>query len=91
VLRLRLEDLGIDRNRFIGELKTRGVTASVHFIPLHLHPFYQKQFGYKAGDFPGAEREYERCLSLPIYPGMNDDEIDHVINAVSDIVRRGTK
>ena len=91
VLRLRLEDLRIDRNRFIEELEQRGVTASVHFIPLHLQPYYQKQFGYKAGDFPQAEHEYSRCLSLPIYPSMSDEEIEYVIQVVSDAVHRWTK
>ena len=84
VLRLRLEHLRISRDRFIYELEQRGVAASVHFIPLHLHPYYQRQFGYKAGDFPQAEREYNRCLSLPIFPGMSDEEIDSVITAVID-------
>ncbi len=91
VLRLHLENLRIDRNQFINELEQRGVTASVHFIPLHLQPYYQKQFGYKAGDFPQAEHEYARCLSLPIYPGMSDEEIDYVIQAVSDVIHHWTK
>ena len=87
VLRLRLEQLSIDRKRFIEELAARGVNASVHFIPLHLQPYYQERFGYRPGDFPNAEHEYERCVSLPIYPGMSDDEIRYVITTVSDIVR----
>jgi len=91
VLRLRLEHLRIDRDRFIEELDQRGVTASVHFIPRHLQPYYQKQFGYKAGDSPQAEREYARCLSLPIYPSMSDEEIDCVIYAVSNVVQQWTK
>ena len=91
VLRLRLEDLQIDRNRFIVELEQRGVTASVHFIPLHLQPYYQKQFGYKAGDFPQAEHEYARCLSLPIYPSMGDEEVDYVVRAVSEVVHQWGK
>jgi dTDP-4-amino-4,6-dideoxygalactose transaminase len=91
VLRLHLENLTIDRNRFIDELEHCGVTASVHFVPLHLQPYYQKQFGYKAGDFPQAENEYARCLSLPIYPSMSDEEIDYVIHAVSEVVRQWTK
>jgi dTDP-4-amino-4,6-dideoxygalactose transaminase len=91
VLRLRLDRLRIGRDRFIEELDQRGVTASVHFIPLHLQPYYQKQFGYKPGDYPQAEHEYNRCFSLPIYPGMSSEEIEYVIQAVSDIVRQWTK
>ncbi len=85
VLRIHPEKLSIDRDRFISELKSRGIGTSVHFIPLHLHPFYQKRFGYKPGDFPQAEAEYARAFSLPIYPTMTDAEINAVINAVSEV------
>jgi perosamine synthetase len=85
VLRIHPEKLSIDRDRFISELKNRGIGTSVHFIPLHLHPFYQKRFGYKLGDFPVAEAEYARALSLPIYPTMTDAEINAVIQAVADV------
>jgi perosamine synthetase len=86
VLRLRLDQLRIDRNQFIRELSERGVGTSVHFIPLHLQPVYQREYHYKAGDLPVAEREYHRSLSLPIYPAMRDEEIEHVIWAVLDTV-----
>jgi dTDP-4-amino-4,6-dideoxygalactose transaminase len=86
VLRLRLDRLRIDRNRFIQELADRGVSTSVHFIPLHLQPLYQRDYQYRPGDFPVAEREYERSLSLPIYSAMRDEEIEHVIWAVTDVV-----
>jgi perosamine synthetase len=87
VLRLHLEQLIIDRDRFLEELGERGVGASVHFIPLHLHPFYQRAFGYRPGDFPRAEREFQRCISLPIYPTMNNHEIEQVISAVLEIAK----
>lgn len=85
VLRLHLDQLRIDRNQFIRELAERGVSASVHFIPLHLQTLYQRDYGYKSGDFPVAEREYYRSLSLPIYPTMCEEEVEHVIWAVSDV------
>lgn len=85
ILRLNLEHLRIDRNRFIRELAERGVSTSVHFIPLHLQPVYQRDFGYKAGDYPVAEREYQRSLSLPIYSSMREEEIEYVISCVSDV------
>ncbi len=91
VLRLQPERLRINRDTFINELKERGVETSVHFIPLHLHPYYQRVFGYKQGDFPQAEHEYERCLSLPIYPTMTDKEVDGVIGAVIEIARAHAK
>jgi len=86
VLRLKSERLRIDRAKFIQELKSRGVGSSVHFIPLHYHPAYQARFGYKPGDFPNAEKEYDRCVSLPIYSGMTDEEVDYVISAIKEIV-----
>jgi dTDP-4-amino-4,6-dideoxygalactose transaminase len=91
VVRLHLEKLRIGRHCLIEELEQRGVGASVHFIPLHLQPYYQKQFGYKSGDFPQAEYEYSRCLSLPIYPGMSEEEVDCVIHAVIDIAHEWAK
>jgi dTDP-4-amino-4,6-dideoxygalactose transaminase len=85
VLRLHLDRLRIDRAQFIRELAERGVSASVHFIPLHLQPLYQRDYGYKACDLPVAEREYWRSLSLPIYSIMREEEIEHVIWAVTEI------
>jgi dTDP-4-amino-4,6-dideoxygalactose transaminase len=86
VLRLQPERLSISRDKFIEALRDRGIGVSVHFIPLHLHPFYRSAYGYKPGDLPNAEREYRRCLSLPLFPTMRNDEIDRVIAAVTDIV-----
>jgi len=86
ILRLRLDLLSKDRNRFIEALHRRGVACSVHFIPLHLQPYYRTAYGYQPGDFPHAEREYHSCLSLPIYPSMTDIEINHVITAVLNTV-----
>lgn len=91
ILRLRPEHLDIGRNEFIEELKKRGIGTSVHFIPLHLHPFYALRYGYRRGDFPNAEDAYSRCLSLPIFPGMTEDEIDRVIEAVCSTVAQHTR
>jgi len=85
ILRVNEERLGFGRNEFMKELQARGVNASVHFIPLHLHPYYQRVFGYRRGDFPVAEAQYERCLSLPLYATMGEDEMDCVIRAVQEI------
>lgn len=91
VLRLHLEQLRIDRSQFIRELADRGVSTSVHFIPLHLQPAYQRNYGYKTGDFPAAEREYQRSLSLPIFSNMREEEIEQVVWAVSDVVSNGSR
>jgi dTDP-4-amino-4,6-dideoxygalactose transaminase len=88
VIKLNPGALTIDRNRFITELKEKGVGASVHFVPLHRHPFYRDTFGYNAEDFPISEWLYERTVSLPIYPGMTDRDLDFVIESVSDVCRK---
>jgi len=86
VLRLQTGLMRISRDKFIQELAERGVHASVHFIPLHLQPAYQKRYGYSEGDLPVAEREYRRYISLPIYPTMNEAEIQHVISSIAEVV-----
>jgi perosamine synthetase len=91
VIRLRLERLSIDRDLFISKLAERGVSTSVHFIPLHLQPYYQTKYGYRDGDFPLAEKEYRRSLSLPIYPTMTEEEVDTVISAVLNVTERFAK
>ena len=88
VILIKPERLKIDRGRFIKELKKRNVGASVHFIPLHLHPYYRNNYGYKKGDFPDAEWVYERSISLPIYPKMSDEDVEYVIEAVRDVLGR---
>ena len=70
------------RDLFIQELRKRNIGASVHFIPLHLHPYYRDTYGYKPEDFPIATREYGREISLPIYSKMSDRDVDDVIDAV---------
>jgi dTDP-4-amino-4,6-dideoxygalactose transaminase len=84
-IRLSLQRLNIDRAEFIRELKRAGVGCSVHWRPLHLHPYYRKTFRYRASDFPVATREWKRLVSLPIFPGMRDEEIEHVINSIKQI------
>jgi dTDP-4-amino-4,6-dideoxygalactose transaminase len=88
VTRLRLDRLSIDRAQFIYELKERNIGTSVHFIPVHLHPYYRDKYGYKPDDFPIASREYQRIISLPLYPGMTNRDVADVIDAVRDVVMR---
>jgi perosamine synthetase len=86
LLRLQLDRLTIDRAQFITELKARNIGASVHFIPLHIHPYYRETYGYHPEDFPVSLREYHRLISLPIYSRMTDDDARDVIEAVRAIV-----
>jgi dTDP-4-amino-4,6-dideoxygalactose transaminase len=84
-IKLRLDQLAIERNQFINALKEAGVGCSVHWRPLHLHPYYQETFGYCPEDFPVATKVWERLVSLPIFPGMRTDEIEYTVEAVSGI------
>ena len=88
IIRLRRDRLTIDRNRFIEELKAYNVGTSVHFIPLHLHPYYREAYGYTTADFPIASRVYEETISLPIYTRMTVDDVQYVIGAVKDIIEQ---
>jgi dTDP-4-amino-4,6-dideoxygalactose transaminase len=85
MLRLNMERLSIDRATFVQRLREHNIGVSVHFIPLHLHPYYRETYGYVPADFPVAYREYLREISLPIYSTMSDDDVDSVIAAVADI------
>lgn len=82
MLRLNADRLAIDRAAFIEQLKVHNIGSSVHFIPLHLHPYYRENYGYEPDDFPVAYSEYSREISLPIYSKMSDRDVDDVITAV---------
>jgi perosamine synthetase len=88
VIQLELERLAIDRRQFIEAWREKNIGASVHFMPLHLHPYYQRRFGYRPSDFPHASAVYERIVSLPIYPSMTAGDMNDVIDAVRNIVER---
>jgi dTDP-4-amino-4,6-dideoxygalactose transaminase len=85
-LRLNLDRLTIERDRFIDEMTTRRIGCSLHFIPLHLFTYFRERYGYRPEDFPVATREFHRLVSLPLYPAMTDDDVDAVIEAVREIV-----
>jgi dTDP-4-amino-4,6-dideoxygalactose transaminase len=87
VLRLRPKALRIDREGFIRELAARHIGTSVHFIPIHLHPYYRDRYGYAPQTFPVAWKNYRRMLSLPLNPRLTDDDVADVIEAVRDVVR----
>jgi perosamine synthetase len=87
-VRLRLERLAIDRNRFIDELRDAGVGCSVHWRPLHLHPYYAETYGWRPDDLPVAAREWERLVSLPLFPGMTGAEVEHVVATLRALASR---
>ncbi len=86
MLRLSLDRLSIDRAEFISRLRRHNIGASVHFIPLHLHPYYRENYGYVPDSFPVATREYYREISLPLYSRMTDSDVKDVIAAVRQII-----
>ena len=88
VLQLNLPALSAGREEVISSLREKGIGTSVHFIPLHLHPVYQKSFDCRYGAFPTAERVFERAISLPIYPRMTDADVERVTGSVRDTLTK---
>jgi perosamine synthetase len=84
-IKLRLDHLSICRDSFVKKLKRAGITCSVHWRPLHLHPYYREKFGWEPQDFPVATAVWKRLISLPIFPGMHESEVQHVIDTVKNI------
>jgi dTDP-4-amino-4,6-dideoxygalactose transaminase len=87
MLRLDNARLRGGRDAFVEEMKRRNIGVSVHFIPLHTHPYYREAYGYAPEDFPVAYAQYEREVSLPIYSRMNDTDVADVISAVLEAVQ----
>lgn len=87
VLRLREGVLSIGRDRFIDELSARNIGTSVHFIPVHTHPYYRDRYGLTPEQLPVASAQFERMLSLPLHPGLSESDVSDVIGAVMDVAR----
>ncbi len=83
---LNPEQFSGGRDIFIDRLKERGVSTSVHFIPLYRHPYYRNTFGFDAAEFPVSERIFASTISLPLYPGMADEEIRWVAESVAGVI-----
>jgi UDP-4-amino-4,6-dideoxy-N-acetyl-beta-L-altrosamine transaminase len=79
--------LGKGRRQVMQELMEKGVGTQVHYIPVHCQPYYKKSFGYRSGDYPKAEEYYAKALSLPLFPGMSNDDVKLVIDAVKEVVK----
>jgi perosamine synthetase len=86
VIQLRAEMLKVGRKEIFEALRAENIGVNVHYLPVHLHPFYQDKFGYKRGDYPKAERYYERAITLPIFPKMSDEDVKDVIEAVRKVI-----
>lgn len=85
-VQIDFSSLGKSRLQVMQELRDKGIGTQVHYIPVHTQPFYKETYGYKEGDYPIAEKYYEQELSLPLYPGLSDEDVNNVIEAVKEVV-----
>jgi perosamine synthetase len=85
-IRLNLERLSANRGQVFQALRAENIGVNVHHIPVHCHPYYRDRFGYRGGEYPIAEAAYERLISLPMFHGMAEDDVDDVIRALRKII-----
>jgi perosamine synthetase len=90
-IRLDLSVLSAGRGEIFRALRAENIGVNVHYIPVHLHPYYRDRFGYRGGEFPVAEEAYERLISLPMFHGMGDDDVEDVIRAVGKVLAHFTR
>jgi len=86
MIQLDLGRLKVGRKTIFDALRAENIGVHVHYIPLHLQPYYQERFGHRRGDFPVAERYYERALTLPLFPKMTDNDVNDVIHAIEKVI-----
>jgi perosamine synthetase len=84
-IRLNLERLSANRAQIFRALRAENIGVNVHYIPVHCHPYYRDRFGYRGGEFPIAEDAYERLISLPMFHGMSDGDVEDVVGALSKV------
>ncbi len=85
-MRMDAANLTVARAEVFRALRAENIGVNVHYIPVHLHPYYRERFGYKGGEFPVAEAAYEGLLSLPMFPAMTDQDVEDVVRAVSKVL-----
>jgi dTDP-4-amino-4,6-dideoxygalactose transaminase len=86
VIQINFAVLGKTRTQVMAELRQRGIGTQVHYIPVHLQPYYRNKYGYAVGKCPAAEAYYQRCLSLPLYPDLTDADMARIIAAVRTVL-----
>ena len=74
-----------NRREFYFKAKEKGLNLQVHYIPVHMQPYYREMFGYRKGDYPKAEAYYDRCISLPLYPGLTDEDLAEIVGRIKEI------
>ena len=85
-IRLDLDHLRVGRAEIFAALRAENIGVNVHYIPVHLHPYYRERFGYAGGEFPVAEHAYERLISLPMFQGMSDSDVNDAIEGVRRVL-----
>ena len=75
----------INRNELIEKINEKGIGTSVHYIPVHMHSYYTKKYGFKQDDFPVAKELSERVITLPLYPNMTDNQTQYIIQIMNDL------
>jgi perosamine synthetase len=86
VVQLDLNELAAGRERIFAALRAEGIGVNVHYLPVHLHPYYQERFNTRPGQCPRAEATYEKIVSLPLFASMTDADVDDVIEAMGKVV-----
>src|SRR5262249_17378770 len=84
-IQLNLAKLSADRSQIFKALRAENIGVNVHYIPVHLHPYYRDHLGSRPGEFPVAEAAYERLISLPMFHGMTEQDVEDVIAAVGKV------
>jgi perosamine synthetase len=87
-VRLKAGRARVDRGVLIDELQRRGIGCSVHWMPLHMHPYYRETYGFRSEDYPVAAEMYRGLVTLPLYPGMGEAGVEAVCGAIVDVLRR---
>jgi dTDP-4-amino-4,6-dideoxygalactose transaminase len=85
VIRLNLDIIEKSHKQVFQELRDKGIGVNLHYIPVHIHPYYQAM-GFKIGDFPEAEKYYREAISIPIFHGLKNDQQDLVIHAITEVL-----
>ena len=85
VVKIDFKSLGIDRTALFANLREKGIGVNVHYIPVHLHPFYRDKFNTRPGLCPNAEAAYDQIISLPMFPGMMDADVEKVIAILTEM------
>jgi len=89
VIRLKLDDIKVTHLEVFNALRAANIGVNLHYIPVHIQPYYQKHFGFKIGDFPQAEQYYREAISLPLYPDLNVEQQDYIVQTLGSILNSG--